>query len=515
MASAVSMPLDEYFKLHPTKLKLLVVVVMLATIMQALDNTIANVALPHMQGNMNASQDQISWVLTSYMIVSAIGMALTGYLTARLGRTRLFFLSIVGFTVSSMMCGAAQSLEQMVLFRLLQGLSGACLVPLSQTIMMDVFPREKFGPAMSMWGMGVMLGPIFGPVIGGWLTENYNWRWVFFINAPIGVITAVGLLMLLPETPRNKGHYFDFRGFSFLAIALTSFQLMLDRGETLDWFSSREIVVELFISIVTFYLFIVHIFTTARPFVKPVIYRDANFSVGTILFFMMGMTLFTTMTVLPALLQNLMGYPVIATGIALMPRGIATMIAMGVSGRLIGKLDSRLIVLIGMSLMTIALWDMSYFDLNANMWDFTITGFIQGLGIGLMFPAMNAQAFSTLDPKYRADSTAMFSLVRSMGSSIGISAFVAFIAQHAQINHALLNEFVNPFSRALQGLATESPWRNAPSLVREVNRQASMIAYVDAFRLMAYATLAGMPFLLLMRSGKKEKPSAHDLVVEG
>ncbi len=499
----MAMPLDEYFKLHPTKLKLLVAVVMAATIMQALDSTIANVALPHMQGSMSAAQDQISWVLTSYMIATAIGMTMTGFLTARLGRTRLFCFSIIGFTVSSMLCGIAQSLPEIVIFRTLQGLSGACLMPLSQTIMMDIFPREKFGPAMSMWGMGVMLGPIFGPTLGGWLTENYSWRWVFFINVPFGVLTAMGVVWLLPETARNRLKAFDMRGFAFLAVALTSIQLMLDRGETLDWFSSPEIVVELFVALMAFYLFIVHIFTTEKPFVPPAIYKDINFSVGTILFFVMGMTLFTTMTILPTMLQNLLGYPVITTGLAMMPRGIATMITMGLSGRLIGKVDPRLLVLSGLLLNFFAMWEMSHFDLNARMVDFAISGVLQGLGIGIMFPPMNALAFSTLDPKYRADSTAMFSLVRNMGSSIGISVIIAFISQHMQINHALLNEFITPFSRSIQNLAPESPWRAGAALVGEVNRQSSMIAYVDAFRLMAYASIAGVPFLLLLRPKKK------------
>jgi len=507
------MQLEEYFKAHPTKLRLLIIAVMAATIMQALDGTIANVALPHMQASMNASQDQITWVLTSYMIAMTIGMSLTGYLTGLLGRTRFFFLAIVGFTIASMLCGIAQSLPEIVAFRVMQGACGAALMPLSQTILMDVFSREKFGRAMSMWGMGVMLGPIFGPTLGGWITENYNWRWCFYINLPIGILTAIGILLLLPETPRDKETKLDLRGFTFLAIGLASLQLMLDRGETLDWFSSLEIMIEAGMAVMGIYLFIVHIFTTSKPFVPPAIFADVNFAVGTLIFFVMGMTLFTTMALLPTLMQNLMGYPVVTTGVALAPRGIATMIAMGLGGRIISKADPRLVVFAGVVLTSVALWQMSHFDLNAGMWEFTITGIMQGFGIGIMFPALNALAFSTLDAKYRADSTAIFNLIRNTGSSIGISVFIAFVSQHVQINHALLNEFITPFSRAIQNLAAESSTLSAAtSLAGEVNRQASMIAYVDGFRLLAYATLASIPLLPFMRVGKKSAAPAAVVV---
>jgi DHA2 family multidrug resistance protein len=494
----------EYFNAHPGRRSALVIVVTLAMIMQTLDATIANVALPHMQSSMNAAQDQISWVLTSYMIASVIGMSLTGFLASRFGGKTLLIASIVGFTVASMLCGIAQTLPEMIFFRIVQGLCGAGLLPLSQSIMLDVFPREKQGPAMAIWGMGIMLGPILGPTLGGYLTEYYNWRWIFFINLPLGIICTLSVIALLPETPPNKQTHFDLLGFGLLAIALASIQLLLDRGETLDWFSSGEIVLEAFLAGVCFYAFIAHVLTTDKPFITPSLFRDLNYSVSMIIGAAFGVTLFATMTLMPMMLQTLMGYSVIDTGLVLMPRGVGTMFAMAFVGRIVSKFEPRLIMFAGLMVTAYSLWHMSTWTLDVSEFEMIATGVLQGVGIGFLFPPLSMIAYMTLAPNLRTEAAAFFSLSRNMGSSAGISIMVALLAQNTQINHAALAEHITPFSRALQALVPGAGWSidGAASIAHlngELTRQAMMISYLNDYRVMAYAIIVVTPLIFLLR----------------
>ncbi|MBW7886612.1 MAG: DHA2 family efflux MFS transporter permease subunit, partial [Caldilineaceae bacterium] len=398
--------------------------VMLATIMQALDTTIANVALPHMQGTMGATQDQISWVLTSYIVAAAIFMPLTGFLTARWGRKRIFMWAVVGFTMASMLCGAAQSLNQIVLFRLLQGVFGASLVPLSQAVLLDTYPRERHGSAMAMWGVGVMVGPILGPSLGGWLTEYYNWRWVFYINLPFGLLAWFGLAAFVHETPIDRSRRFDLLGFGLLSLSIGALQMMLDRGESLDWFASPEVITEAILAGMALYLFIAHMFTHEHPFIEPGLFKDRNFSVGLLFIFIVGVILLATMALLPPFMQNLMGYPVIDVGYLLAPRGVGTMIAMMAVGKLSGKVDVRHMILLGLMLTSLSLWEMTLFNTDINGWDIVRTGITQGLGLGFIFVPLSTITFATLAPRYRNEGTALFSLMRNLGSSIGISAVI-------------------------------------------------------------------------------------------
>ena len=482
--------------------------IMLATIMQTLDMTIANVALPHMQSSMSAAQDQITWVLTSYVVASAIGMSLTGYMVERFGRQRVFLYSVIGFTLASMLCGIAQSLSEIVVFRILQGVAGASLVPLSQAILMDLYPREKFGPAIAVWGMGVMVGPIFGPTIGGYLTDTLTWRWVFFINLPIGILCAVGIGLLLPDSKRNSTAKFDMKGFLFIATALASFQLMLDRGQTLDWFSSPEILIEAVLAAVSFYLFIVHIFTYEKPFLDPALFKDTNYIAGTLLAFSTGVTLLSTMALLPSMLQNLIGYPIVETGLLMMPRGIGTMVAMGLAGRLIQRVDPRLMMLAGGIMVGVSLWQMSGFTLNVTTHQMVVTGVLQGFGIGILFTPLSTLSFGTLEARFRTDGTAIFSLIRSIGSSVGISIVATLLAQKTQINHAELAERITPFSKPIQDMAGHTPWNLAmpqgiAAINGEITRQASMIAYIDNFTLMTWVTMLSLPLIFMLRRPKR------------
>lgn len=484
---------------------LITLTVMLATIMQALDTTIANVALPHMQGSVGATQDQISWVLTSYLVASAIFMPLTGFLAGRYGRKRLFILSVVGFTLTSMLCGAAQSLGQIVAFRFLQGVFGASLVPLSQAVMLDSYPREKHGSAMALWGVGVMIGPILGPSLGGWLTEYYSWRWVFYINLPFGLLAWLGLSTFLQETPLDRQRRFDLLGFALLSLGIGALQMMLDRGESLDWFASAEVVAEALLCVLALYLFVVHIFTHDHPFIEPGLLRDRNFALGLVFIFVVGIILLATMALLPPFLQGLMGYPIIDVGLLLAPRGLGTMAAMMLVGRLSGKVDPRVLILLGLGLISFSLWRMSLFNLDTPGRDIVVTGITQGLGLGFIFVPLSTLTFSTLAPRYRNEATALYSLMRNIGSSIGISIVISYLAQRVQINHAAYADYIDASSRLPLRLAVESGALELASpqgLARAnqlLNQQAATLAYLQDFRLMMWITLAAVPLLLLLR----------------
>lgn len=483
---------------------------MLATIMQALDTTIANVALPHMQGAMSATQDQISWVLTSYIVAAAIFMPLTGYVTARLGRKRVFMWSVVGFTIASMLCGAAQSLDQLVMFRLLQGVFGASLVPLSQAVLLDTYPTEKHGSAMAMWGVGVMVGPILGPSLGGWLTEYYSWRWVFYINLPFGLLAWFGLAYFVQETPIDRTRRFDLLGFALLSIGIGALQLMLDRGESKDWFANMEIVIEALLASLAMYMFIVHIFTRRDPFIEPAIFRDRNFSVGLVFIFIVGIILLATLALLPPFMQNLMGYPVIDVGFLLAPRGAGTMVAMITVGKLSGRVDVRYQIFLGLMLTSLSLWEMTHFTTETAGWDIVWTGVTQGLGLGFIFVPLSTITFATLAPRFRNEGTALFSLMRNIGSSIGISVVITYLAQRTQVNHAAFADYINPFSIALRQ-ATESGAMNIVTpeglamINAEVTRQAATLAYLQDFRLMMWVTLAAVPLLFLLKAPPKTR----------
>src|SRR5580704_10503832 len=324
---------------------------MLATFMQGVDTTIANVALPHMQGSFSCSQDQIAWAVTSYIVAAAIMTPLTGWLAGRLGIKRVFLVSVVGVTIASTMCGAATSLTQIVGYRLLQGVCGAALVPLSQSVLLHINPPERHAKAMAIWGMGVILGPIIGPALGGWLTDDYSWRWVFYINLPAGFLAAAGIMVFIHDARPAQRDGFDWFGFATLSLAIGAAQMLLDRGELKDWFGSTEIWVEAILAALCLYLFIVHTATAGeRSFLNRALLKDANCVGGTLLMFLIGVPLYGSMTLLPTMMQQLMNYPVITAGLVTAPRGVGTMIGMILVTRFSGKIDVRLIIFIGMAI---------------------------------------------------------------------------------------------------------------------------------------------------------------------
>lgn len=491
---------------------------MLATIMQALDTTIANVALPYMQGSLSATTDQINWVLTSYIVAAAIATPVTGFLEQRLGRKRLFQIAVIGFTFASVLCGIAMSLPEMVLFRVLQGLFGASLVPLSQAVLLDSYPKEKHGSAMAMWGVGVMVGPILGPVIGGWLTEAYNWRWVFYINVPIGILTFFGLSACLSETPVRKGG-FDWFGFAMLSLAIGSFQMMLDRGEQLDWFSSTEIVIEAVLAALAFYLFLVQTFTVKNPFIDPAIFKDRNLSVGLCFIFVVGIILLASLALITPYLQNLMGYPVITAGLVLAPRGIGTMLAMMVVGRIINKVDPRALLVLGLLITAEVLWEMARFTPSVSEATLIRTGVMQGAGLGFMFVPLSTITFATLPSHLRTQGTALYSLMRNIGSSIGISLVIFLLTRNTQLVHAELAGRVTPFNDALGQAGPSHFWNLATTVGKaalnaEVTKQASIVAYANDFKLMMLVALVALPLVLLLKKPTGQGGGGHAAVME-
>ncbi len=428
---------------------------MISQIMVMLDMTIANVALPHMQASLGADQETITWVLTSYVVAQAIMTPITGWLSDNIGRKRLFAICVAGFVLSSALCGTSLSLDEMVAFRVLQGAFGASLAPLSQSVILDINPRERYGQAMAVWGMGIMIAPIIGPVIGAYLTENFNWRWVFYINVPVGTAALTGVILFMPDTIR-RFRKFDFLGFGFLAIAVGALQIMLDRGSELDWFNSPEILFEAGVSLAAAWMFLVHTITHREPFLDRRLFADRNYASCLILIFTIGVVLLATMALLPLMLQNLMGYPVITVGLVLAPRGFGTMTAMVIVGRLVGKGDPRLLVGFGLSMTAFSLYQMTGFDTAMNSWPLITSGITQGFGLGFVFVPLSTIAFRTLDPRLRTEATGLFNLVRSIGSSIGISIMAALLASNMQVSHGDLAVAINPFNQNLVGARPQS-----------------------------------------------------------
>ncbi len=482
--------------------------VSLATLMQALDSTIANVALPHIQGSVGASQDQIAWVLTSYIAAAAIMTPPTGFLAGRFGTRRLFLVAVAGFTIASMLCGIAQSIVQIVLFRTLQGMFGAPLVPLSQAVLVGVYPKERQGFAMAVFGLGVMAGPILGPVLGGWLTENYSWRYVFYINLPIGILTFFGLRFFLSETKQSVREKLDWIGFGALSIAIAAFQILLDRGEQNDWFGSAEIWIEAIIAASAFYVFLVHTFTSDEPFLRPALFRDRNFLAGTIFIAVVGVTYYASLALQPPYLQDLMNYPVVTAGIVMGPRGIGTMAAMLVVGRLTDVVDIRVLLSIGLGLTAWGFYAMTGWTPAVSETEIIVVGLVQGAGLGFLFVPLSAVSLGTLPAEQRTAGAGIYNLSRNIGSSVGISVVNALLTTNTQVNHADLAVHVNAVNRAFDSPNIAQFWNPLTAAGRAaldamITQQAQIIAYIDDYKLLMIATLALVPLLLVF------KRSAH------
>lgn len=487
--------------------------VILAVIMQALDTTIANVALPYIQGSVSASADQINWVLTSYIVAAAIMTPPSGFLAAKFGRKRVLMVAIAGFVIASVLCGLAQSLDQIVIFRLLQGFFGASLVPLSQGILLDIYTLEERGSAMALFGVSVMVGPVLGPVIGGWLTDNISWRWVFYINVPIGLLAFFGVSAFVRETTIDAKAKLDWLGFGALSVAIASLQVFLDRGEQLDWFSSGEIIIEAVICASATYILLVHTFTSKKSFVNPRLFLDRNFAVCMIFIFIVGVTYLASLALMTPYLQTLMHYPVMTAGIVMGPRGLGTMFCMFFVGRLVGKVDTRFLIAFGLGLTAWAMWDMSGWTPDVSQWTIVSVGFVQGAGLGFLFVPLTTQAFSTLPAHMRGDGTGLYNLSRNIGSSVGISVVTALISENVQVNHANIAAYITPDNPAFANPVVRQFYNpmTAPgraALDGMISLQAEIIAYIDDFWFLMVISLAVIPLVLLFK--KPSAPAAKD-----
>ena len=502
MAGPASVPLAPGLRRN-----MVTICAMTATIMQALDTTIANVALPYMQGTLSASQDQINWVLTSYIVAAAIMTAPVGWIANRFGRKRIFILCSGGFTIASVLCGLAQDIDQMVLFRLLQGVFGAALVPLSQAVMLDSYALHERAKAMSIWGMGVMMGPIMGPSLGAWLTETYSWHWVFFVNLPFGFFTVLGLMVFMDETRKDLNLRFDWFGFAALAVAIGSLQLALDRGEQLGWLESNEIVAEFIISAVGFYYFFAHSFTTAKPFIQFALFKDKNFVTGCIFMAVMGLVLYSTMALASPYLQNVIGYPIITAGVLLASRGCGTFVAMMLVGRLMRYIEARTLIVSGLGLTALSLFYMTGWTDQTGVPEIVTWSIIQGFGFGLVFVPLSTVAFLTLPNQLRTDGTSMLTLMRNVASSIGISVVIAQLTEGSRRVYAVLSEHINPFNHAMQmpdvtGIINMNTDQGRAMADVMVALQAQIIAFSQDYQLVMLFILVSIPLAIMIGSTK-------------
>ena len=484
--------------------------VMMATTVVIIDMTIATIALPNMQGGLSASQDQVSWVMTTYFMMQAITMSATGWLAGRFGRKTLFILSLIGFAVCSVLSGNATSIEEIMLYRGLQGMFSAPVVPISQALMLDSYPRERHAQAMSIWGIGVMFAPVMGPVIGGWLTDEYSWRWVFYVSMPFSLLGILGAVFFIRETPKNLERKFDWFGFSALAIALAATQFLLDRGESEGWFDSGLIVATGVIVALAFYLFVVHSATTKNPFISPGILKDRNYMLGLVFMFLLGVLVLSMNVIMPLFLQNARGYPILTAALVMMPRGLGSLFGLIMAGRLSGRIDPRLQIAIGFASTGYSAWLFSTFTTDVGLWAFVFAAFFNGIGIGLIFVPLTAVSFWTLPGHLRTEASTFTSLFRNYGSGIGVFIVISVLSRTQSTSHAYLAERTSPYNEVMQEPHLPPQWDIFTTdglrlLDAEITRQAMAIGFLNDFHLIFIGAAISVPLVMLLSRPKGEQ----------
>lgn len=491
--------------------RMITVSVMLATTVVILDMTIATIALPHMQGGLGATQDQISWVMTTYFMMQAITMSATGWLAGRLGRKRLFIGALAGFAVFSILAGNATSIEEIMIFRSLQGMFSAPIIPISQALMLDSYPRERHAQAMSIWGMGVMLAPVMGPVVGGWLTDEYSWRWVFYLSMPFSILGILGALLFIRESPKNLDRKFDVFGFTMLALALAGTQFLLDRGESEGWFGSDLIIVTAAIAILSLYMFVVHSATTKNPFISPGMLKDRNFMIGLGFMFLLGVLVLSMNVLMPLFLQNLRGFPILTAAMVMMPRGLGSLFGLILAGRLSGRMDPRIQIALGFASTAYSAYLFSTFTPDVGIWAFIFAAFFNGIGIGMIFVPLTAVSFWTLPVSLRTEASTFTSLMRNYGSGIGVSIVMTVLSRTQSTSHAYMAERTNPYSEAMQAPWLPEQWDILTAdglgmLNVEVNRQALALGFLNDFTLIMVGALISVPLVFLLARSRDDKP---------
>jgi DHA2 family multidrug resistance protein len=496
-------PEDIGAGLTPARRFVLTVGIMLATGLQFIDGTIVAVAINHMQGSLSATPEQVAWVANAYLVTAAMFMPLAGWLSGLIGRRRMMLFAVAVFTVLPILTGACSSLEQMIPLRVLLGLCGAILVPLSQAAMLDIYPREKHGMAIGLWGIATTLGPAISPLIGGWLAETYSWRWAFYSIAPFAAVSFLILLPMLPEGIRQRGRRFDFTGFLLMMVSVGALQLMINRGERETWFASTEIMIEAAIAAVGFYMFIVHCFFARQPFLNMALFRDRNYIAGLLFVVMSGPTQFATVVMMPMMVQTLHAYPVLLAGVIITPRGIGTIVSMAIAGWLTGKVDTRVLMIGGFACLLVANLAVALFGPEVGLDDLILASFGQGFGMGFTMVPLSLIAYSTLTPALRPEGTALFNLVRGLSGAMSVALVVAVLTRTAQISRSQLVEFVNPMREVLYGAAVPVFWSvetlpGVAALDRLVTQQSLLIGFQNVFLIMVLVPAIGIVLTLLV-----------------
>ena len=506
--SAAAATADAEYKPTGLRLKLITVSLILAPLIQVFDTSLIAVALTHMQGSLSATQDQIAWVLTSYLIALAVMTPFWGAISSRFGRKPLLLISTAGFVGFSLLCGISDTLTEILIYRFIQGMFGAALIPLSQSALLSVYRREDFGVAMGWWGVGIMFGPVFGPTLGAYITEYFSWRWAFYLNLPIGLLAFTMVATLVPRAQKRIPRQFNYFGFVMLAIAIGSVQFVLDRGERLDWYDSPTVIILTLVAAGAFWVFLINSLTSRIPFVEPAIFRDKNYVSGIVLRVLFGVVLFGSVVLLPPFLQNQGGYPLIDSGIILAARGGGAMASALFVGYLLKFVDPRKVIFVGMLIAAVTMWQFSNFTQDIEIVSVMIVSFVQGISFSCFVIPVNTAAFSSISPEHRDAGTSFYSLLNNMGRSLGIALFVSYLARQTQANHALLGEKVTQFNDAVRHMELPEVWdletiEGLSAIRRVVNQQAELIAYIDDFRLLAIVIVICMPVLLVMRNPHK------------
>jgi len=487
----------------PTERAIITVPVLAASLLHSINMSSAYVALPQMQGNLSATPDQIGWVITAFVVATAIGTILTGWFSQRFGRKLVFLGSIAGFTITSLMCAFATGLGDLVAYRALQGFISAPLLPLAQSIMLDTYPRERHGFAMSIWSMGMIVGPVVAPTLGAFLTDEFGWRYLFYMNIPMGLLAFIGILATLPAA-KSESQPMDWLGVISLIISVSCLQLVLDRGERLGWFSSTEIVIEAVLAVICLYVFVVHCLTAKQPYLNLAMFRDRNYVIGLLLIFVFGIAVFASLFILPVFMQNVQGYPVMTAGWIVSARGVGTMIAMLSGGFLADRISGKYLILTGLVAVGISNAWMTTWTADVPMQDVVYVTLVNGFGMGIMWVSLATVTFSTLASNLRVEAASLFALVRSIGASMGTSAVVITLTRSAQTNYVELRDHINPFSEAFRAMGGAVPWNmetagGLAALHSLVVGEAQMIAFLNDFILLVVVVVIPMPLVFLLR----------------
>lgn len=514
MATAVSVPQERH--VNPW---IIAVAVMLGTFMEVLDTTVVNVSLPHIAGNLSASVDEATWVLTSYLVSNAIVLPMTGWLSNQFGRKRILMTSIAGFTISSVACGMAPSLPFLIIFRVIQGATGGGLQPLSQAIMLEAFPPEQRGKAMAFWGLGIVVAPMLGPVMGGWITENYSWRWVFYINLPVGILALLmsQLFIFDPKYISRRSSRIDYWGIGLLAVGMGALQVMLDKGQEEDWFGSHFILILTVMAVVGLSWFVINELLENQPIVNLRVFKNRTYATGVLVMTVLGFVLYGATVLIPIYLQQLLGYSALDAGWAMLPRGLGSFIAMPFVGILMSKIEARKLLAVGLAVAAYSLWDLSHVNLNAGYWDVFWPQFIQGLSMGFVFVPLTTVTHDTIPKEQMGNATSLFNLMRNIGASIGIAMVTTITARHTQMNINVLGTSVTQSNPATQqmieaakawfisrGMDPTTAGKQAIGAVwGMLQQQASMVSFIHAFRFLAIMFLVMLPLILIM------KPPSH------